>query len=771
MRRPKSVFVSWMFSYLLLLMVPILISALVYAKANKTIEAEVNRVNMVTLKQCQQAMDNGLQDVNKLIYQVGLNNNINQLMQMTGESNYYSKLYEIRDEFLCYKAVTGFVSDFYIYLPNFDRVLTPSGLLDNKLFYEGIWKKSAYYDGMSYEEWRKVVQGEYSGKHVALQIDKNSKSSNSDALVYTQTYPINNSTEKDATIIIVLDTKRFMSVVQNIQSLYNGWGLILDEDSQVLFSTGPDSQNTPLKYENLTNHTDLFYDKIDGQKVVVSYITSEVSHWKYVSVIPVSIFRSEVVLIRNLTMVSLILCLLLGAGAAYFFTRRNLNPINELIKLLEKKTKVTSKRIGNEFHFIQEVMNDTLSEREKIYEKLKQQDDALRSNFFQRLLKGKLSDQTFITDTLDAYNVRFDSGNFAVMLFYVTDFSRFFDEDYEKTVEEKLQFVQFIITNVVEELARQKNQGYMTEIDEMLACIINVKNTNFIEAKEELVSIAKEAQEFLKDKFLIDFDVSISDIHETILGIPEAHKEALTVMQHKTVMGNAQVMCYDDLKISPVGYHYPMETEYQLINATKSGDYESASNLIHRIFEDNVEKTALSSDLLRCFIFDLVSTILKTVPEITPMNDNMLLQDLNIVNRLLGYEKLQDMKMEILEILKEICDYIQQNKKDKKGEFIEEVIQYIQNNYTDTNLSVAIVAQRFNITPHYLTRIFKEKMGDGLFDYITVLRLEKAKELLKSQEYSIKDIAEMVGYYNSNVFIRAFKKHVGVTPGMFRGIN
>jgi YesN/AraC family two-component response regulator len=214
-----------------------------------------------------------------------------------------------------------------------------------------------------------------------------------------------------------------------------------------------------------------------------------------------------------------------------------------------------------------------------------------------------------------------------------------------------------------------------------------------------------------------------------------------------------------------------METEYQLINVIKSGDFENASALVNRVFEDNITKTALSTDMLRCFMFDMVSTVLKTVPEIGNMNGSSLLKDLDIVNRLVCCEKLLEMKHEMLEILKAICTFVRQNTKDKKEEFIDKVVRYVQSHFSDVNLSVSVIANDFAITPHYLTRIFKEKTGSGLFEYITSFRLEKAKELLKHQEYSIKDIAEMVGYYNSNVFIRAFKKNAGVTPGMFKDLS
>jgi YesN/AraC family two-component response regulator len=79
-----------------------------------------------------------------------------------------------------------------------------------------------------------------------------------------------------------------------------------------------------------------------------------------------------------------------------------------------------------------------------------------------------------------------------------------------------------------------------------------------------------------------------------------------------------------------------------------------------------------------------------------------------------------------------------------------------------------LIAEKFNITPQYLSSLFKEKTGQNLSDYITHLRIEKAKLLLTQTNYSVNEIALKVGYIYPNSFINVFKKKVGLSPTKYR---
>ena len=98
----------------------------------------------------------------------------------------------------------------------------------------------------------------------------------------------------------------------------------------------------------------------------------------------------------------------------------------------------------------------------------------------------------------------------------------------------------------------------------------------------------------------------------------------------------------------------------------------------------------------------------------------------------------------------------------------QNVKDYIRRCYSDSNLHLVSLGEHFDITPYYLSNIFKKKEGVALMDYIARLRIEKAKEYIDSSDIPMSDIAEKVGFNNVRTFLRTFKKFEGITPSQYK---
>lgn len=751
---------------------PILISIAVYIKASDIIENEMLAINAKTLFQTRQAIDKGLGDINKFIQYASFNRSFSQILFDRNINDFYSYDFIRTTGDLNYlNIVNGLVDDYYVYLKNVNKILTVTSIRDPQTFYgTKLQSKTNGYGNISYSDWYSLIKDVHTESCIVLSDKDDYSLDKKRTVLYLKSLPINMGEASQATMVLSLDQSLLESNMSEEGSLDKGWRLILDKTDKVIYSNIPSKEPLILKYGMFANDTGLLHYRMDDHEVVISYITSSVEDWKYVSIIPTTVFTEKIVYVKKLIIFSILLSILLGGFVAYLFSRRNYGPVNDLIRVIKEKIKITRGKGYNEYRFINDAINDTLNENEKINFRLKQQNTVLRSNFLMRLLKGRIEDNTIIVSSLEMYDLHFDTENFAVMLFYIEDFNELFQENDHYNPEEKLQLVQFIITNVIEEMTGVKTRGYMTEVDQMLACIINYKSQDMTEGMNDMISIAHEAGEFILENFRIHLMASISGIHKTFIGISEAYQEALEVMEYKRATDISDIICYDDIKSTAGNYNYPIETEHQLINCVKTGDFEAAVAILNEVFEKNFSKTSLSNDMLKCLMFDLVSTMLKTLPEVNASCGASFLNDLNIMKRLMGCSKVQDMKHQMTGILKEICTYIHSNRKCKKEHLIDNITEFVEHSYQDANLSVSSIADRFQLTPTYLTKLFKEQTGEGLFDHITRIRMEKAMKILKNQEYSIKDVAEMVGYYSSTAFIRTFKKYEGVTPGLYKEI-
>lgn len=96
-------------------------------------------------------------------------------------------------------------------------------------------------------------------------------------------------------------------------------------------------------------------------------------------------------------------------------------------------------------------------------------------------------------------------------------------------------------------------------------------------------------------------------------------------------------------------------------------------------------------------------------------------------------------------------------------------VEHLKSNFCE-ELSLEEVAGTLGVTPQYLSKIFKEDTGLTFKEYMTELRIEESKRLLRSGDLNIKDICFKVGYNDTSYFIRAFKKYEGLTPKDYQKI-
>lgn len=102
---------------------------------------------------------------------------------------------------------------------------------------------------------------------------------------------------------------------------------------------------------------------------------------------------------------------------------------------------------------------------------------------------------------------------------------------------------------------------------------------------------------------------------------------------------------------------------------------------------------------------------------------------------------------------------------------LKPVIKFIENNYSE-NPSIEEMAGTINASPQYLCRLFNKTFRMRPFVYMTLLRMQKAKELLiRERDATVGDIAEKTGYNDTSYFCSVFKKHEGVTPSEFRQLH
>ena len=102
--------------------------------------------------------------------------------------------------------------------------------------------------------------------------------------------------------------------------------------------------------------------------------------------------------------------------------------------------------------------------------------------------------------------------------------------------------------------------------------------------------------------------------------------------------------------------------------------------------------------------------------------------------------------------------------------YVEKAVQFIQDNYAE-KITIKDIAHHVRIHPSYLSAIFRKNLDQSVNSYINFHRINVAKQMLRSSDLSITDIALQTGFYDAQHFLKTFKKNTGLTPSEYRNMQ
>ncbi len=214
-------------------------------------------------------------------------------------------------------------------------------------------------------------------------------------------------------------------------------------------------------------------------------------------------------------------------------------------------------------------------------------------------------------------------------------------------------------------------------------------------------------------------------------------------------------------------HHYSLKFQEELLRTLKSGDSQKMQDVLHNLWNTLLGKN-YTLELFKRFSFEMSHFLIQCMVEIHEKPHRLFAsQDPWVI---ISQMKSKDALYQWLNnTIIDVCEIVQRKKKYKHhNKIVNEVLKLIAEKYTDTNLTLSILADLLYVTPNYLSAVFKDETGIGFMDYLTDYRIEKSKELLTDLKYKIYEIAYAVGYSDSHYFSKIFKKYTGMTPKEFR---
>lgn len=278
----------------------------------------------------------------------------------------------------------------------------------------------------------------------------------------------------------------------------------------------------------------------------------------------------------------------------------------------------------------------------------------------------------------------------------------------------------------------------------------------------ELIEKARELVRKLRKQIGISTRIGFGGIRNLQI-MTESYHEALDALVHST----GSVAHVDDLPIR-CDYEddYPIQVEKKLFDEVEKGQREDAIMTAGEFFDWMAKRYPDSLMDIRLKALEFVLWAEHLAYEKGGMTYQFKDRE-DYLPTLLGLDSLTYLKDWFVEKISISCRNIVAKRSEKSDSLLESAKEYMKKNY-QKDIGLEDVSRTVNISPYYFSKIFKDGTGKNFIEYLTEIRIEKAKELLTETEYSMKEICMMVGYSEPNYFSRSFKKKVGVTPTEYK---
>ncbi|MCJ7692191.1 MAG: PocR ligand-binding domain-containing protein [Sedimentisphaerales bacterium] len=217
-------------------------------------------------------------------------------------------------------------------------------------------------------------------------------------------------------------------------------------------------------------------------------------------------------------------------------------------------------------------------------------------------------------------------------------------------------------------------------------------------------------------------------------------------------------------------WQYPLKSERELIRKVKIGDRTGAKEILNSILGTILFHNPNELGALKARLLELLSILSRSAVEGGVDVDVMLEKNLGYVNKVMRINEQGDLCAWISTALNEFIELVYSSQDSKKLTQIQPAINYIEANY-DKAMTLGEIARASYLSVSRLAHVFKEQMGMTMIDYLTSVRIEKAKHLLLATDLNCTEVCFKVGYNNQSYFTRTFKELVGMTPRQFRVRN
>lgn len=280
----------------------------------------------------------------------------------------------------------------------------------------------------------------------------------------------------------------------------------------------------------------------------------------------------------------------------------------------------------------------------------------------------------------------------------------------------------------------------------------------------DIVTVLQSGLEACRSQLELDVSIGAGDEVGEAESIWRSYDGAAPALRYGQIQRPGELVWYRDIKAYENDkIYYTKEKETSLVRNIRTGAKKRVEELLDELYQVNFYDRRLMQSSLKRLIASMALTVYRVVDDVYAGDRKNFEKYGRVCQNLLQNTNVDDGFEILRQACLSLCDDVA--KQDGKTQFKQKITRFIEEHYMDSDLSLDMLADFMDVNYYYLSRLFKETMGSNFASYLTAVRMEKAKRLLGAKSVTVKQVAQQVGFADSNSFIRAYKKFFQITPG------
>ncbi|MCG8502040.1 MAG: helix-turn-helix transcriptional regulator [Firmicutes bacterium] len=575
-----------------------------------------------------------------------------------------------------------------------------------------------------------------------------------------KTVPIHNYINPSGLLIVHLSAKNIDALIKDTKGL--GMLAVVNKNNKII--NGSDEffpKEVLTKMDRINELWGRFEIRLNGRKVFYNVQKSEYTGWRYVSIMTAGEFYREALAIAKVTMLVCFGVLLAVLLFSYLGSKKIYTPIKKLYKLVESQWEENHSFEYTEFSEIFEQINTLVQKNNNIAGRLENHFAQQQKDFIYDVITKKLEG-----DELKKKAKDLGYGSLPKLMFvFVTQVdSR--DENIFK--EKDIKLLYFALNNIICELLGE----YMI----FQPAFLNLRHIAVIGTNEgslqEVQKVVDEKANEIKNKLFTclntDISIGVSKWFNSYLEINPSFRQALYALKNRIRAGHSGIFYAEQIKSDHFDkFHYPMAVEQNLIHNIKTGDRTGAENQLDQFF-DTLFAADLPFEEYDIHIVRLISNLFTITQESGVSYSQIAKEEKTLLDHVGQLNTSQELKKWTIQyVIDPLIELFNGSGQDDRSRVKDEILSFIKENYS-SNPTLEECAKRLHYHPMYVRRLFQQEMGISFSQYVLQYKMSLAKKWLIDTADKVFEIAERLGYNNSQNFIRTFKKVEGITPAQFR---